>query len=417
MSGAAMQSRLANKWLVFGAACVPFFFINFATFISLGIVLRPMIAEMHWTFTQAGFCFTALGLACGLSSPLPAITMKRFGARTTFCTGTVSLCLGFLLASVAHSLATFYTGMAFVGLGFTFTGNVPGVYLISTSYRTHAARLIGFYLMVGALGQAFGPPIVEAIIKAGGWRSHWQAMAFAAAAMTVFCFFAIRDPSAPVAGAVQTETTGASVEGWTVRQAILTAQFMLLACAVAFTMTGITTIESIIVPHLAKIAETPHSALVLSLIALTSTGVKGLTGRLTESIRPASLVAAGLVLQAAGDGMLMVASTTTLQYLGAISFGAGWGLSIVAGTVGVLNFFGADVGSRAMSTVSLLVTVGVLGPMLAGAVRDGYGTFAPIFLGAMAIALALAIPIAIMRRPVFKSVPEGLPAAAVTEPA
>jgi MFS family permease len=307
--------------------------------------------------------------------------------------------------------------MAFVGLGFTFTGNVPGVYLISTTYRTYAARLIGFYLMVGALGQAFGPPIVEAIIKAEGWRGHWQAMAWAAAAMTVFCFFAIRDQDSLGAATVQADAVGDSAEGWTVRQSIMTAQFILLACAVAFTMTSITIIESVIVPHLAKIAETPHSALVLSLIALTSTGVKGLTGRLTESIRPALLVAAGLVLQAAGDGMLMVASTVPLQYLGAVSFGAGWGLSIVAGTVGVLDYFGADVGSRAMSTVSLLVTVGVLGPMVAGAVRDGYGTFAPIFLGAVVIALALAVPIAIMRRPVPKPASEHLPAVAVTEPA
>ena len=53
----ATLGRSTDRWLVYGAACIPFFFTNFATFISLGIVLRPMIGDLHWTFTQAGSNF------------------------------------------------------------------------------------------------------------------------------------------------------------------------------------------------------------------------------------------------------------------------------------------------------------------------------------------------------------------------
>ena len=100
-----------------GKACLPFFFGNVATFISLGFVLRPMVGELHWSFTQAGASFSVLGLACGLSSPLPAWTMKRYGGRLTLCVGSVLFALGFLAASAAHGLYSFYAAMALVGVG------------------------------------------------------------------------------------------------------------------------------------------------------------------------------------------------------------------------------------------------------------------------------------------------------------
>jgi predicted MFS family arabinose efflux permease len=390
----------ANRWLVYGAACVTFFFTNFATFISLGIVLRPMVGELHWTFTQAGSNFSVLGLAVGLTSPLPAMTMKRFGGRMTLTTGALMLVVGFLLASLAHDLPSFYAGMVFVGIGFTFTGNVPGVYLISTWFKEGSARLIGIYLMVGALGQAFGPSIVEIIVRTEGWRGHWRVMAAVAALMVVLCAAFVRSPPVAVGVAADKASAGAEIGGWTVARAVGTYQFWLLAFATAFTMTGITTLESLAVPHLAKLGAGPGAAaLLLGVVAFTAAAVKGATGPVVEKVSAARLVAAGLVLQAIGDILFIFAVTTPIQVAASLSFGVGWGLCIVAGTVGVLHYFGPSVGSRALSVVSLLITIGVLGPIAAGAVRDAYGTYTPIFIGSVAILAVLALPIFLMPRP------------------
>jgi predicted MFS family arabinose efflux permease len=407
----AVSEQPADKWFVYGAACVTFFFTNFATFISLGIVLRPMIGDLHWSFTQAGSNFSVLGLAVGLTSPFPIIMMRRFGGRLTLTAGAVLLALGFFLASRAYDLPSFYLGMVFVGVGFTFTGNVPGVYLISIWFKDGAARLIGYYLMVGALGQAFGPSIVEAIVRTEGWRGHWRAMAIVAALTVVLCTAFIRNPRTAPEAADGTGGPVAQAGGWTVAQVATTYQFWLLAFATAFTMTGITTLESLAVTHLAKLGAAPHAAaLLLGVVAFTAAAVKGATGRIAEKIPAARLVALGLALQAAGDVLFIFAGTTPFQIAGSLSFGIGWGLCIVAGTVGVLDYFGGLVGSRAMGIVSLLITIGVLGPVAAGAVRDAYGTYTPIFVGSVAILLVLAIPIFAMPRPKLRQSNPPIPA-------
>ncbi len=105
------------------------------------------------------------------------------------------------------------------------------------------------------------------------------------------------------------------------------------------------------------------------------------------------------MLQGIGDLLFIYAGTTPVQLAGSLAFGIGWGLYIVAGTVGVLIYFGPGVGSRALSVVSLLITIGVLGPIAAGAVRDAHGAYTPIFLGSIATLFALAVPIAVMPRP------------------
>ena len=71
MSLASPRNTSIDRWIVFGATALPYFLVNFATFASLGVVLFSMAKELGWSMTAAGFSFSLLGLACGLSSPCP----------------------------------------------------------------------------------------------------------------------------------------------------------------------------------------------------------------------------------------------------------------------------------------------------------------------------------------------------------
>lgn len=392
---------------MFGATSLVFFFLNLATFTSLGVVLYTMVAELHWSMTAAGFSFTFLGLACGLSSPLPTLSIKWIGGRATLCLGAVLLVLGFLLASVSDSLALFYLAMVFLGVGYSLAGNVPSIYLIAGWYARGSARMIGFYFMLGALGAAFGPPIVEALVSgSGGWRGYWRTMALAAALIGIVCLALVREARVPSAAPADgpaenfdaAEETGR--EEWSPRQAILTPQFLLVSAAMAATMACVTTNSSVTVSHLVKLGATPSgAAFVLSAIAITATAVKGIAGRLCEKIAPPFLLSAGLVLQALGCLILGVASTPLLQYGSAVIFGTGWGLAYVSATVVLLEYFGVLTGSKILSIVWLLTTIAAAGPMLAGMIADRYGTFAPIFDLYAGMLLIIAVPIFLMREP------------------
>jgi MFS family permease len=398
-----------SRWGVFGAASLAFFFLNLATFTSMGVVLFTMVAELHWSYTAAGFSFAFLGLACGLSSPLPALTMGWIGGRATTCLGAVMLMIGFTISSITQGIFEFYIAMLFLGLGYSFAGNVPGIYLISGWFKRGSARVIGLYLMLGALGAAVGPPIVENIVQLVGWRGQWQVMAIAAAVLGILCFALVRDPSVKTVAKIIPDLTlppsaAANAGGWTPRQAVRTPQFILIACAMAATMACVTTNASVTPNHLVKLGASEISAAyVLGVMGFVATMVKALSGWLCEKVSSTTILAAGLVMECAGNVMLAFAATPALQYGSAVIFGVGWGLAYVAGTVVLLDFFGGETGSRILSIVWLLTSVAAVGPPAAGAIADRYGTFAPIFIVYAVLLVALATPILLMRRPVNHS--------------
>jgi MFS family permease len=390
-----------------------FFFLNLATFTSLGVVLYSMVAELHWSFTAAGFSFSFLGLACGMSSPLPAMTMRHYGGRFTVCVGAGLLMIAFFLSSISHSLLMFYIAMTFLGIGYSFAGNVPAVYLISGWFGRRSARIIGLYLMLGALGGAFGPPIVRLIVNhTGGWRGHWQAMTVTSLVVGIVCFILVRDAkvkslSEEAASDKAATATGklgiAAFSDWTPKQAVFTSQFLLIAGAMTATMFCVTTNSSVAVNHLVNLGATPDgAAYVLAAISIVATAIKAVAGWLCEKINPPHIAAVGLLLQAVGTVMLGFADSTVLQFGSALIFGTGWGLTYVAGTVVLLDYFGGQIGSRILSVVWLLVSVAAAGPAAAGMIADKYGTFSPIFVVYGVMLVALSVPIFLMRRPVLK---------------
>lgn len=394
----AMGLRSFDKWAVFGAVSLAFCFLNLATFTSLGVVLFTMAAELHWSMTAAAFSFSLLGIACGLSSPLPEITMRRYGGRATLCIGACLLVVGFVLASVAESITEFYAAMILLGVGFSMAGNVPGVALIASWFEEGSSRRIGYYLMLGAVGGAFGPPIVEAIVRNSSWRGHWQAMAVVAALIGVMCVLFVQDRETEVKAPA--DPSEPEPQLWEPREAMMTPQFMLVAAAMSATMFCITTNSSIGFSHLVKMGASPaFAAQILGVIAITATLVKGVAGKACEMISSTGVLAAGLLVQAAGNVILAYADSPALQYSAAITFGLGWGLAYVAGTVVLLDYFGRGTGSRILSMVWLVTTVAAAGPVGAGAIADHTGSFSPIFLIYAGALLILAVPIWMMRQP------------------
>jgi MFS family permease len=224
-------------------------------------------------------------------------------------------------------------------------------------------------------------------------------MSGVAVAVGVLCLIWVKDRPAPET----TEQEKPEEAGWTPRQAMMTPQFMLVAAAMAVTMFCITTNSSVGFSHLVKLgASQVVAAQVLSVIAITATLVKGISGKICEMISSTAILAVGLVVQAVGNLLLAFASSAALQYAAATVYGLGWGLSYVAGTVVLLDYYGRTTGARILSVVWLVTTIAAAGPAGAGWIADHTGSFAPIFLvyaGALAV---LAVPIWLMRQPAAK---------------
>jgi len=415
-----IRTTSGERWMVLGALGLAYFFVNFATFASLGVVLFTMARDLNWSMTAAGFTFSLLGLACGLSSTLPTIAMKYIGGRGSMAMGAALFLTGCLLASVSHSLIVFDVAIAMMGAGYTFAGNIPGVILIAQWFEHGSARIVGIYLMVGALGAAAAPPTVELVVRELGWRAHWEIMSAIALVVGLVCLAFVRDLEASAAPAAQTGTN-MSATAWTPRQAVFTVQFAVLTAALVLTMTAVTTINGIVVTHLAKLGLSPATgAWALGALSFTGTLIKGATGHLCESRSPKVFVVLGLLCQAAGCTLLTVSTTTIVAFAAAILFGAGWAFALVAGWVVLMRYFGGPTGARILAIVQLVTTIGAAGPIGAGIIADRWGTFTPIFAIYAIVLFALTIPVALVRPPAAlyaKKAAEYEPAAIVAEPA
>lgn len=394
-----------RQWWILAAVTLSFFFLNAATFTSLGVELYSMIADLHWSQTEAGLSFSLLGLSCGLSSTLPTWLMKRVGARWTMVLGGITLTLGFALAAGSYSLMAFYLAMILLGTGFTLAGNIPGVYVVASWFPKTSPRMLGIYFMGGAFGSVVGPSLVQAIVQiSGNWRIHWVAMAFVAAAVSVICWLCVREAEGATlkSSAVETALPAAGSNGWTYRQALRTRQFYLVAASMTLTLAGLTTIHSVAITHLTQLgAAQAFAAFALSVMALVTTIAKGISGRLCEKVPPQWLLAGGLMLQAIGVVIFAGSAAALPVYVFALTFGAGWGLTFVASNVLVLEYFGRLIGSQVLAMVWMLTTTAAAGPLVAGAIADRFGTFAPIFYLYALLMLIVAAFTAFMGRPVL----------------
>jgi MFS family permease len=397
------EATMQRAWWIFSVVSLCFFFITAGTFTSLGVVLYKMAAELHWSLSAAGGSYAVLCLTCGLSSPLPALTIKRLGTRWTMVSGCVIIALGFALAAISQSLGLFLVATGLMGLGFTFAANIPAVYLLAAWFPMSAPRIIGFYFMAGALGGVFGPLLVNAVVATSGWRAHWLVMAVAALLIGVLCSVVLTDVAesnrAPTAasGAVPGIRHGV----WTARAAMLTRQFIILALAMMVIQTVVTTVHSLIVAHLAKLGlSTAFGALVMSIFGLSDSVAKGVAGTVSTKVGPRQLLIGGLVMLSAAAALLALASSPVIACTFAVILGVGWGTSWLGATLLLLEYFGRAIAAETMSTATLITTVALAGPIVAGGIADVTGSFVPFFYFFAGIMLITALVCATLRTPV-----------------
>lgn len=383
---------MSRSILIMIVASLGFFFVTATTFTSLGYVLYTMVADLGWSQAAAGMSFSFLGLACGLSSPLAPMLMKWIGTRLTMFLGGVVLGVGFLLAATVHGILVFFVATTFMGVGFSLIAPSPAVYLLATWFPRTASRMIGFYFMAGAFGGVVGPLVVGAIVSTtGSWRVHWMVMAIAAFVVGLISLATIKD-AVPVTAVSDVKNAGLAEKTgdtevapelalWTVRQALMSRSFLLLALAMMIVQTVVTTMHSSLVAHVASLGHGPTpGALAMSLLALMGTLTKGVTGALSEKISPKLLLVWGLAVQGAAMVLLSVGGVPAWAYVAALLFGVGWGLSWLSAHVLLLRYFGGAIAGDMVAMATMATTFAVVGPLVAGWSADKTGSFVPVFL-------------------------------------
>lgn len=406
--------RRARPWALVAAFSLVLFAITAATYNALGVVLPAMVADQHWSWTEAGFGFTLLGAATGASSFLPQIMIRRAGVRATLIAGTAVMTAGFLCLAEVHGVALYFIGCALCGVGYQMMALIPGTHVLAAEFK-HRALPFGVYFTSAALGGVAGPLSVLAAMDVfhGDWRLFWLGQAGLAIVVGVVCALivggsaALQRESAETDAELAAELAGAghprvyrTAVDWTPRAAFRTWQFyVLLAAYFGHLLIGVT-VASVSVAHLTQRGVTAGVAgAMLSLEALMQAVGRSLGGLVGDLIDPRWLLLIGLASLVVGSAALSVASSYPTMLLYAVGSGIGFGVTLLAVTVLLLNYFGRTHNLEIFATTCLIGAVSALGPTIGGALRDATGGFCStfqLFAGVIAIVFVAA---ALMRPP------------------
>ena len=367
-----------------------------------------MVRELHWSWGQAGFGYTVLGLSCGLSSLLPALLIRRLGVRSTLLGATALLVVGFMMLAQAHTVTAYLAGTLMTGMANTLGATIPGTHVLTALFKRRSA-VLGAYFTAGALGAVAGPLfflLIQAITH--GWRMYWVAFAAASAVLGVFAVVVTPNRLGKPADEAPelkspTEILG-GLEDWTVRRALAAPQYYVIVGSYMLYLLINTTAHSFAVEHLTERGIDPTAATgMLSLEALIGAGVSTVGGLLGEKVGPKRLLIAALIALGVGTAALAEARGLGLMLVYALGMGISFGLIFVAPPLLLLSYFGRKPNLELYSLMGLFSVIAAAGPAIAGVTRDMLGSFTGMFLLFAATTLIMLALAMLMTVPVFSA--------------
>jgi cyanate permease len=390
-----------RAWATLLLVSALFFIITATTFSSLGLALPAMMAELHWSYSQAGIGFSLLAVCCGVTSYIPAALIRRFGVRTTFLAGGAVMAAAFVCLARTKGLPLYLFGTALAGAGFTLLATVPGTYLLTRLFKRPAFPF-GLYFTLGGLGGVAGPLLYYGIAGSNqDWRTFWLGCALAVAAIAIAAAF-LCDTRTDISREQESdpEITGGI---WSVQAALRTRQFAFLAAAyTAFLICDIS-VNAAGVTHLEEVGiSVETTAWLMSSWALLNVGSRLAGGVLNAFVSARILLIIALGLLSAGMAALALETTPVLLSIFVVGIGVGSGLTFFSSTILLLDYFGRKPNLELFALINLISTVGSVVPWAAGVTRDQTGSFVPFLLvvaAAMAAMTVLALSLRPPRRP------------------
>jgi MFS family permease len=374
-----------------------------ATFSSLGVLLPAMIEELGWSWAQAGLGFTVIGLLTGLSSTVPAETIKRFGIRATYLTGGFSLAAGFLVFSQAQGLASYLIGAALIGLGYSQSGAVPAVHVLSGWFLQRRSLVIGVFFTSGAIGSIIGP-IAAALTLTGleSWRSYWIGAAILSGVIaTILALFVSDPPQDALAAELNAQASNGEEQSWEFKEVLRTPQYHIIILSVTITLLGALTMNTWQVTHMQNLGVAATiTATALSMHALFNAASRIVGGVIIDRVGAKLLFLVGLASGVFGMAALSVADDPLLILIFAIGDGVSFGMVTFASSILLLDYFGAKNNPMILGFLNLITTAGMIGPVLAGYVADRVGGFFEVFVALSILMLVVFTLSLTMTKPI-----------------
>jgi MFS family permease len=377
--------------------------VSGAAFYTMGVFLKPLAAEFHWS--RAGVSAATLFLSLGwtLSAPIVGRLADRIDVRKIALTSLAGVVAGFLaLTRIDEHIWTLYLGLTFLAVAGSGTAPLIWTHAVNTWFDRSRGLSLGLTLAGSGVAAIVGPRAVDRLIADHGWRAGYLGIAaFTAFIAFPVIFLLFRENNAVKTGARSRRAGVGAAPGMMAAEAVRTRQFWQLGL-------GIMVVAGAV------------SAILIHMVALLTD--RGLSRN--EATGIAGLMGFAVLFGRIGIGLLVdrfhapyVAGTIlTIPSLGylllALHAGGGWETIAAALMFGVAA--GAEVdllaylasrffGLRAFGGIYglLLVPFGIgsgSAPILMGRVYDLTGGYGPGLFAGAACCAAGAVMIGSMGR-------------------
>jgi MFS family permease len=387
------MSRHFYGWRIVAVAFLTHCITTGIVFYSFGVFLNALSEQFSWSRAQVSFGFSLVVLCGAVYSPFVGRIVDRFGPRPSQLAGAAAMAGGFLCLRGINTLAEFYLLMGLVvSFGSTALGPLPSNTAVANWFVRLRGRALGISTAGISMGGVIFVPLTQVLIDHVGWRNTfaWLGVFILAVAVPPVALFMRRSPEsmglrpdgvAPPRSGVALDLDREIERSWTPRQAMRHANFWLITFAFALTVMGLSaTLLHLITFLRDRGFSGAHASWALG--ATAGVGVAGKLGfgALLDRFEQRRVIMWCFGLQAFGVVLLAVTAgwVTLALFVVIYGFAMGGNATLQATILG--ECFGRlHYGAIAGRMNPFIVLIQALAIPLAGAARDGLGTYLPAF--------------------------------------
>jgi MFS family permease len=378
--------------------------VGIGAMFSLAVYLQPMSEETGWSRTGISSAMTLDFLVMGAAGFGWGALSDRIGPRVVVLVGAVLLGLGLVLASGATSLIQFQlTYGLLVGLaaGAFFAPMIAAVTGWFVDNRSLAVSLVSAGMGVAPMTIS---PFARWLISAYDWRTAMMVIGIIAWLLLIPAALLVRRAPAPAKGG--TAAAADAEPSLSVGEALRTPQFVVLAAAFFLCCAAHSGPIFHMVSYAIGCGIAPLAAVsIYSIEGLSGLGGRLLFGLLADRFGPKRVLIAGLLMQAFSIASYLAVGRLGEFYLLSVVFGTAYGGVMPLYAVLARESFGQRVMGAVFGAMTMISALGMaLGPWAGGTIFDTLNSYAWLYVGSAATALAaVAVASVFSRRPLAQA--------------
>lgn len=361
---------------------------------SFSVVFPAMVEALEWGRGAASIAQSTNMLTMGFVTPLMALSINKFGAKKTMNFGLMVMTVALILiGTVTRQLWLWILlwGVA-MPLGFSFGSMFPVQTTVMHWFNIKRALVLGIVMTAApAAGAIIQPSFTWLMQTTGSWQIGWLTGALIVLLALIFSFFIVNKPedkgqhpdgvnpeeAAGLGGRTGTVRTYRTTDEWTLKEAVKTRAFWLLA--VIGLVQGMP-VMLIIVHGVFHFTDQGFSnmkaASIISSILIGSGVARFPMGWLADRIEPRWICAGVMSLMIVAFFCLWKAPSLTVLFIMGPVFGLTYGTLLVIMPLLNGNYFQPENYPGIMAVVSPLMTVFTATvPVGAGFINDILGSY------------------------------------------